>query len=199
MSRCCVARLSCALVVPCVLGVLRGAEATQATSPPQTQIVSYTVYEDPDAPNPTPIWMVALLLVEADASGNDVGWAVGEVTIYEINDPSADRVWVHTAPNVDTPDGLWWVNHADPANPQLQEFDLPPLVSGLAAAEDPIDPDLNYEFEGRAYVAPPGGPQFAATAAIDLRFIEYQSPWPVIDRQDEPVEILDDPAPPMDQ
>ncbi|MCP5117621.1 MAG: hypothetical protein GY953_42905, partial [bacterium] len=91
---------------------------------------------------------------------------------------------------VDTPDGLWWIEHADPEDPQLGEFDMPPLVSGAAAAQTEPEPDLDYAFEG-VELQGPGDSYFALAAALDLWFQEVGQSTPLKDEDHEVAEIDD--------
>lgn len=171
-----------------------GAWQPEADQQPAVRTVQYAIYDDPDSPSRQVIWRVALELHAADSDGNVIGWAIDSIELWEAG--SSPRLWADAAPEVDTPDGLWWVTHAQPSSPQSQEFDMPPYVSGMAAADDPNGPDLEYELAGTEYTAPPGGPHFAAVAALDIRFNEENEPSPLVERMEESVEILDDPLPP---
>ncbi len=163
---------------------------------PLQQTVSYGVYDDPDDPNRSLIWLIVAHLQEPEADGNLVGWAVQDVHLFDATNP--ERVWIDAQPSVGTLDGLWWIEHADPQAPQLEEFDSPPQISGLTACEDPNEPDLEYEFEGETYIAPPGGPHFALATALNLRLWEDQSA-PLIERESEPVEMGIRECPPIIQ
>ena len=91
-----------------------------------------------------------------------------------------DTVWTQADPNVPTPDGLWWISHADGAHPQASEFVLPPYLVGTATAADPNDADLEYDFGGVKYTPPepPESPPYTVTMASDytLRRVGEQTP-----------------------
>lgn len=171
----------------------RSVAAWVAADSPPTRFVQYVIYDDVNAPNRQIAWRVALELHAAESDGDAIGWAVDELQIRE--DDASPRTWIVAAPDVDTPDGLWWVTHADPDNPQLQEFDMPPFIGGTATAEN--EAALAYEMAGVAYTAPAGGPHFASVAALDLRFLLEGEPNPVVQRWEEPVMIIEYPMPPM--
>ncbi len=186
----------CALGATIVSIGLASISFARSLDPPLQQVVSHSVYQDPNDPESDLIWMIVAYLTESDSVGNSIGWSVDKIKLFEVNaDPTPDREWVDTAPTVDTPDGLWWIEHADPNSPDLAEFDMPPFIDGLADAQDPSDSDLDYEFEGVVYDEPAEGPQFALTAALNMLMIEN-----VIKLQEksaEPVEIHNTQLPPI--
>lgn len=64
-----------------------------------------------------------------------------------------DTIWYEAFPFVDSPDGLWWIEHDNHLSPRLSEFVLPPRLVGTATAQEPLEPDLEYELEdGAAYI-----------------------------------------------
>jgi hypothetical protein len=165
-------------------------------SQPLDRTVSYGVYDDPNDPGRVLIWLVVFHLEETVTVGGQIGWTVEDIHVFDV---ANGREWIDSQPAVNTPDGLWWVSHADVEVPELQEFDMPPYVEGLAACEDSEEPDLEYELEGQVYTAPPGGPHFAIAAALDLRFWEQSEPAPLIVRENEPVEVNAREYPPIGQ
>lgn len=136
---------------------------------------------------------------EDSRSGDNVGWEVRILTIREL-DENGDVAyrWSKAYPTVDTADGLWWIEHADPDNPAMEEFVLPARIYGTALALDQGVSDLDFDFEGNIYAAPPGGPPFDTTGSLDsfLRLAETPPPPPKKDESDEPVEIPDLPDSP---
>ena len=58
--------------------------AESAYSQPLEQTVSFSIYEDPDDPTEL-IWMVVLYLTESDSNDNSIGWAVDQITLFEVN------------------------------------------------------------------------------------------------------------------
>ncbi len=157
--------------------------------------VRYNVRETPGDPSSAVIWTIDLALQEKQVDGNDVGWLIDSITISQLNATGqVENTWTELTPTVNSPDGLWWVEHADPQDPKRTEFAQPPLVEGTAIAQDPPDADLDYYLEGVPYEPPPE-PPFEVTAALDYTFTLVGSSEPEGDGDDEPVELppLDDP------
>ncbi len=178
----------CALGATLVSIGLASISFARSLNPPLQQVVSHSVYQDPDDPESDLIWMIVTFLTESDSDGDSIGWSVNKIKLFEINAyPTPDREWVDTTPTVDTPDGLWWIEHADPNSPDLAEFDTPPFIDGLADAQDPNDCDLDYEFEGVVYHEPAEGPHFDRTAAMNMLMIAITNK--LLEKRDWPVEI----------
>jgi hypothetical protein len=90
---------------------------------------------------------------------------------------------------------LWWVEHEDPRNPQYEEFVLPPLIEGLAYADDPNEDDLEFSFEGEVYTppSPPEEAPYPVTGALAHEFTCYGELDPFEFGLDEPVEVPENP------
>lgn len=154
--------------------------------------VTYKMRVTPTDPSSAITFVVNLALESVGADGAWVGW---KITSAEFRRPGnaggPDTVWVAAFPFVDSSDGLWWIEHADPSAPKLSEFLMPPWLFGTASAQDPSDPELDYSFKGVPYVPPPEGRPFATTAALSHEFILQAGgttdPPPPPD-DDEPVE-----------
>ena len=186
----------CALGAIIVSIGLASISFARSVDTPLKQVVSYSVYEDPNDPDSDLIWMIVAYLTKSDSDGNSIGWSVDKIKLFEVNAaPTPDREWIDATPTVDTPDGLWWIKHADPNSPDLAEFDMPPFIDGLAYAQDPSDSDLDYEFEGVVYNEPPGGPHFTLTAALNMLMIEDITK--LLEKLAEPVEIHNTELPPV--
>ena len=101
-----------------------------------------------------------------------------------------DKVWIQQDPEVSTPDGRWWVDHADVWSPQSSEFTRVPHLEGVATAQDPNDADLEYELEGSEYIppSPPGSPPYAVTAALDSKLQLVNESTPLEEGSDEPAD-----------
>ena len=166
-----------------------------AQSPPlpEDQRIRYTIREQPTDPSSDVIWTVDLELTAPDSAGNLVGWLIDNVTVSEVDalgDPV--NVWVDPSPELDSPDGLWWVEHADTNNPQLDEFALPPLLLSTATAEVGAGVDLDYLVEGVPYDPPPGDPLSEyVTTGLDYAFTLVGNSLPEHEGDDEPVTIDD--------
>lgn len=183
-----------AAAASCVLAAC----TTAAADLPPDRYVAYLLRTDPNNPNSPLAFAVAFGLTAASASGDSVGWGINHIEFVEFNMGGAvSRTWLDDQPNLATPDGLWWVEHAAPGSPQASEFALPPAVSGMAATQDPGTADLDYAFSGTAYDPTPGDPPYAATAALYYFFILLGELEPIRAGENEPVEIDDerDPLP----
>ena len=169
-----------------------GTAPTGLSELPGEQTVEYVIHEDPLDALSDVAFVVRMDLSAGEPDGAWIGW---EVTAVEFRKPGTggtpDTVWIQTHPYLDTADGLWWVEHADPAAPVLAEFDMPPWLLGTAAATDPVDADLDYDFEGVEYTAPPAPdePPYAHTTGLAFAFVEQGSSEPLEESdEDEPVE-----------
>lgn len=163
-----------------------GIQATRADLPVDRSVYLY-MYEVPGDPESDIVFSVTLDLEASDIDGYWVGW---EITSIEVREPGTqDTVWIESFPMVDSPDGLWWVEHYDPGDPLHDEFTVPPLLEGTALAQDPLNDDLDYVLEGASYIPPPGGAPYDSTAAIDYTFTLDGEVEPKKDGDDEPVEM----------
>jgi len=154
-----------------------------------TRDIEYLIHETPTDPNSPVEFRIKLSLESSDQDGNEIGWDITSIEIREVGDP--DTVWVDDDPNVPTEDGLWWVEHDDPNNPQNAEFTMPPRLEGTAAAEVLGDDDLEYDFAGLAYTPPEPAqqPPYEITSALDYTFTLVGDTDPIGSGEDEPVEI----------
>ena len=110
-----------------VLAVLCGGSAVaQATFPPNQQI-AYYIRELPDDPRSTIVFEVELTLSAQAVDTGSVGWRIDEVRCRRKIE-GVTTVWTQGTPVVDSSDGLWWVQHADVAEPLPGEFAEPPLL-----------------------------------------------------------------------
>lgn len=110
---------------------------------PNGRTLTYDVGETPGDFDSPLVYEYEMHLTAQQQSGNSIGWAVDSVTIRELDEnETVINTWVDSAPNIDSTDGLWWVAHADPANPVLGEFAESPSIDGTAGSE------MDYEFQG---------------------------------------------------
>ena len=185
------------LAIFSVLILAANAGTALADLPDDVQI-KYYIHDDRTDPNSPIVFKVLLLMEARDSSSNSVGWLIKEAEFRQPNtDPDPDTVWTDTTVDVDTPDGLWWVDHVDTLAPAPGEFDMPPLIEGIADAEAVTGDDLDYEWEGVTYLAPPEGPPFENPMAAGFRFWLLLLPYPELEGDDEPVEIDPDKDPPL--
>ena len=170
--------------------------AASASALPSDRIVKYVIRDDPSDPGSDVVLNVALTLHPSDSDAGSIGW---EITEIELRAPGsgggADTVWVESAPDVDTADGLWWVDHSNTNTPQLSEFTVPPRLAGTASAEDPADADLDYDFRGRSYTPPANGAPYDPTAALDYSFTADGETAPIAEGEEEPTELQEDDDP----
>ena len=152
---------------------------------------------DPTSPVDFTVTM-GLMIEEHD--GSSIGWDVIVVTIRQMDDEgNVITTWSKSNPDVDTTDGLWWIEHANPAAPVNSEFLVPPLISGTAPSPNPNVVSLEFEFEGNIYVEPPEGAPFDDTASLTLLLRDEGTPPPPAkkDIEDESVEMPDEPQEPF--
>ena len=143
---------------------------------------------------------VTMGLMKDTVDGNDIGWKVIVVTIREMDDEgNVLNTWTKNSPDVNTADGLWWIEHADPDAPVNSEFLVTPLISGTAPSPNPSVVSLVFEFEGAIYVAPPEGAPYDDTSSLTmlLRDEGTPPPPPKKDVEDEPAEVPNQPAEPF--
>ncbi len=178
----------------CVLGfVIVPAAETQAL--PKSRTITYTIYEDPNDNESDIIYTVELDIEASDSDGDSIGWEVLETRITKRNTGSTpDEEWVESYPNVDSLDGLWWIDHVDGNAPDLSEFVIPPLIEGVATPEIPANEDLEYMLEGSVYTPPsiPDQPPFDVTTALSYTFKKAQEQEPDAEADDVPVDTDED-------
>lgn len=143
---------------------------------------------------------VTMGLMKEELDGDNIGWDVISVTIREW-DASGNvlHTWYKTNPFVDTPDGLWWIEHANPASPVNSEFLVLPWIAGTAPSMNPTEASLEFDFEGAIYMAPPEEAPFEDTVSLTTLLQEEGDPQPAPkkDESDEPVEAPNEPEDPF--
>lgn len=166
---------------------------------PPDYTVQFNLRETAGDPTSDIAFSITLGLMNESQDGDSIGWDVIVVTIRDLDENGAivDR-WSMAHPFVDTADGLWWIEHADPGNPSNSEFALVPRIQDTAPSPDPGVSDLDFDFQGNSYSAPPGGLPFSVTASLDcfLRLAETPQPAAKEDEADEPVEVPEMPEEP---
>jgi len=137
------ARLSCFILAAAVSNPVFA-----STSPPME--VHYHMITE-IAPNHREVrFAVAMKLSPHTIDGDDIGWQLDDIALRQPQDPTdCPRTWSTTAAIVKTSDSLWWISHADSANPVAAEFDVPPWIEGTATSTDPAQyDDLMFDIEG---------------------------------------------------
>ena len=172
------------LVIILAAAILVMSNVSAAT---QERLVTYRIHEVPDDPQSAVVFVVTLAVREAARDGDFIGWEITEARFEQPGSPST--LWVKESPMVWSPDGRWWLQHADPDDPASAEFAEPPWLAGIAAAQEPESADLSFALEGVPYEAGSGGAPHAVTGALDYTFTLVNDITPLKDDEDEPVEI----------
>lgn len=130
-----------AVVFTCSLAALLSSAATALATNDYFRL-SYTIREDPSDPGSDVIFKVIMEMSAVDQDGNWIGWQVDTLYFVEPSQSGGDdEVWKTDIYDIDSADGLWWVEHEKPNDPSIKEFDMPPEISGEA-------PPLNSQYMG---------------------------------------------------
>ena len=142
-----------------------------------------------DPTSPIDFTVTMGLMIEAQ-DGNSIGWDVFAVTIREYSE-NGDllNTWSKFDPFVDTTDGLWWIEHANPAAPVNSEFLIPPRIVDTAENMNPTEAALEFDIEGNIYVAPPEGAPFEDTSSLTTLLQEEGNTEPEEEEREKPVEV----------
>lgn len=110
------------------------ARAAALAELPDPHVLTYEMHQDPQQPESPLLYRVEVLIsADQTASGNTVAWRVDEVTTSKFDAAGQVKgVWLDDTPDVVTADGLWHVTHADPRQPELEEFRNSPEIKGTA-------------------------------------------------------------------
>jgi len=160
---------------------------------PDNWVVAYEIHATPADPESPIVFAVELTIVAEDSTASSVGWRISSASFVQLGSP--EQRWLVTSPYVDTADGLWWVNHADPENSERVEFDDPPLLEGLAFADVNTTVDLEYAFDGVVCDSSCGNVYNGDAAALDYQFVEEGSATALREGASETVSLVDDPDP----
>ncbi|MCO6436721.1 MAG: hypothetical protein J5J06_06500 [Phycisphaerae bacterium] len=171
-----------------LMGSLLTVTGVASAQLPTGRVVEFDIHEDPNDPESAVVLVFSLELKAADVVVDSVGWAVQSLTIRRL-DRGEESAWTDLAPSIGSQDGLWWVDHVNPQQPEVSEFVLPPQVGGVAEAADPMDGDLGYELIGEVYLPPPGGQPYSTTASLTYRARLAEDEEPIKEGDEEPVEV----------
>ncbi len=162
---------------------------------PGNRTIKYYIRQTPSDPQSDIIWSVELDLKAEDSIGESVGWQIGALHVKDHDTSHVPlRSWTKTSPQVNTADGLWWVDHADHMDPLASEFDVTPLLEGTSIATREEDADLEYSFEGDIYG---GNPTYGdKVSGLTFSFIFPEEVDPEEEGDDEPGEIDEQNDPP---
>lgn len=179
----------------CALAISLG---VAAEARPPDFVIQFNLHEEVGVPTSDKDFLVTMGLLKDEQDGDEIGWEVQVVTIRELDGNGATvNTWSTTSPDVDTADGLWWIEHADPDSPVNSEFLVPPLIDGTAPHVNPTEASMAFSFEGSVYVAPPGGAPFSDTASLTTLLHVAGDPDPTKEEEDEPVEMPTEPVEPF--
>lgn len=157
---------------------------------PEDRTVTYTLRADPASATSDVEFLIELDLVANAEDGNTVGWLVAHARFSETSSNGEPvRSWSIVEPYVDTGDGLWWIAHDDWAEPRVDEFDDPPGLIGTAAAEDPLDDDLDYDFAGATLDSQHASMYGGSVAGLTHAFQVVGESQPVEEGEAEPAEL----------
>lgn len=152
--------------------------------------VAYHIHDDPNDAESNVVFTTMLFLKASEFDGDSIGWQVNSIRIQHFDpNQNVDEVWSENSPDVDTADGLWWVEHNDPNNPLLEDFGEPPPVAGTAENQQPNQRDMYYSIEGNA---PPGSTPYTITGTLAYNFEPSDQAQPIRNGLDDPTEVLDD-------
>ena len=159
---------------------------------PDDEVVVYHIRETPYDPESNVTFTVQLELAAVDSTSEFVCWSVERIVIKQYADSgSMIGEWAETLVDVDSPDGLWWVEHADTSDPQMSEFAVAPPVAGRATALDETEPDLDYSIEGAEYVesASQAASPYTITARLTYLLWKLGAAQPEEEEEEEIVEV----------
>jgi hypothetical protein len=159
---------------------------------PQAQFVELVIRAQPNNPSSPAKSVIGLSLQAIDREGMAVGWRIQQIEFRRACSDGTIATWTHDLPQVPSPDGLWWVDHADPLAPLPGEFTVVPWLLGTARSWDARYSDLHFDFVGTTYQAQPNEPVYEATTSLSYTLLATSPVEPVDDsNDDEPVEIPD--------
>lgn len=172
--------------------VLLVASSNVMATPPESQIVVFSMHEDPQDPESDVVFRVTLSLALDSFNTTSIGWAVSEAQFETVG--ASPILWSVENPALDTQDGLWWTDHADVDAPVITEFLVPPYMEGEAVVKGTQGANLDYAFGGNTYVPPeaPATPPYGSnTASASFSFFVQGESVSLAEGEDEPVETGD--------
>jgi len=181
----------CALASVLFVPVFLAAGPLSGQEPENRQFsFHYALHAEPSDPESPVLFTVSYFLTLAEQGEGSAGWRVDKVRFKQYDaEGELIGVWKIENPILNTPDGLWWTQHARAVAPELAEFTLPPRISGTALSEFGSPHDLDFEFEGldRDPSAQSETPPDSGTLSWYLAYSGASSPESEGD--DEPVDI----------
>jgi len=173
-----------------------GAEGPGAL--PANQNVQVNIRQNSFDPTSIITHKINAILTPVEVQGDWVAWEISELDLRRVDALGEDEVmWGADRPAIDTPDGLWWVEHQDPMQPIMEEFTVLPHIAGTATSFDPAVADMLFDMEGSPYVAPPQGSLFPITGKLTYALVAADNPSePEADGDDDEVEVPMEPDEP---
>jgi hypothetical protein len=138
---------------------------------PPDQVVVYDIKSDSSNPSSTTVIRLTLKLHAVQQVDDQIAWQVLECWVRHPTVGSPDEVWLESLPAVGTSDGLWWVQHANPAEPAVTDFTAVPLISGRGTRVGGQGDDLDYAFEGTS--EPPPSPPALTEPYVGLSWFPF--------------------------
>lgn len=151
--------------------------------------ISYLIHQNSSSATSPVVFRIILALKDQSRNGNAIGWKIETLKLRQPQTGGGERTWTKANPTVPTADGLWWITHANAANPVGSEFARPPHLIGTAIADSAGYANMTYDFEG---VGNPTNWPWNITAILDFIFKLVGQSEPEEEGEDEPVEVDDD-------
>lgn len=155
---------------------------------PDAQSIEYRIRQNPADENSPVVFSVELYLDPVGSNGTSIGWDITQMDFTQYVGGASVSTWRELSPAVPGNSGLWWVIHANPADPQAKEFDNPPLLRGTAEAVTVGQPDLKFFLAGGVCDSDCQQLFDGTAVALTFEFTEVGEVEPEEDGDDEPVE-----------
>jgi len=153
---------------------------------PSDQSINYSIYFDVNDLSQGVYYDYTIDLSPVAQDGNSIGWSIDQVTFHRHEtETKGENVWYEEFPEVLSPDGLWWIDYVDPENPTIDEFLMPPAVTGDAQSIWMPNETIMYWLVG-IYYYPCGPSPFPVTGAVKIRVREEGDPDQKPDLDDIP-------------
>jgi hypothetical protein len=163
---------------------------TASATPPSNYYVEYKSHEDPADEESPVIFMTRFYLEPVSTNGTSVGWEVARVEFFRIDgDGHATVRWQVNFPEVDSMDGLWWVEHEHESEPAAEEFFSAPSIAGDATRMTSSGAALAFQIEAGTLAYGQQSLYAGKVAALSYTYHEYGASDPDVDDDDEPAEV----------
>jgi hypothetical protein len=173
----------------CALAVFGSAASVSAIPPDQR--IEIRFHSSPGDPN-SAVEMTAVLYLTAESgSGSTVGWKINQAEFSRPNGDGFDRWIKSNLTNLDSTDGLWWVHHHDPDDPDISEFSTLPAITGEASGTGHGQAALSFDLAPGEISSSTVTYAHAAYATFSFQVDDEEEP---VDGDDEPVEVDHEPT-----